>query len=611
VAQFRQGVPERAFSDIAGSTAPVVDTSGVHDINAVTGAINAIGSVFKAGVGIADARRETEQTAAVSAQTNDFEAKLLTAKDLAEQEGSNSLKFNNFLTKSFDESPLDFDVKAKMMKSFQSTVLGKSFTEVSPEEQAREANIIAAGKSGFWNSSSTEEEIELGTAEYEKNQQLLSANATELSQLNLLKAQRGKTTAERIEIERLMGEKQFKALANLAAGQRLPAKNEVASIVSQFQSGKIDRKTAEQMLTVARGDLNATIAQITQGVDSAKVAPLTKPLLSLYDVALSNLDSTNLLMEVTNANSMAAATSQMNLRFNDPELAAKIDLSTMVGNTSPALVAKITEGTALILKKMSDKNGKVADPTDDSVDTTTYLDVVKDSASKLDQIDSSNQPIINIEEFVTNVDNVIGGGARYISEEDNPVDNQKILEWLADPQIGKGIKDNLASFNATTRGKLSDTLVKSAVNHIYPKTTSIIRGDLKPTEVEKIQVVKQGNKVVFRATTQEPWIKSVAQKLNREVGGALSTYYNAIGNVTGEGFSSVFDREKEILWPDGQTDTQGTASEAVDLKSVEASQDFSKLPAGSVIFDEEGNRFSVNGDGSLTQIRGVTNAASR
>ena len=611
MAQFNQGASERAFSDIAGSTAPVADTSGVHDINMVTGAMNAIGSVFQAGVGIMQANKESQQTAAVSQQTNDFESKLLSAKALAEQEGSNSLKFNNFLTKSFDESPLDFDVKAKMMKSFQSTVLGKSFTEVSPEEQAREANIVAAGKSGFWNSSSTEEEIELGTAEYEKNQQLLSATTTEISQLNLLKAQRGKTTAERMEIERLMGEKQFKALANLAAGQRLPVKNEVESIVSQFNNGKIDRKTAEQMLTVARGDLNATIAQVTQGVDSAKVAPLTKPLLNLYDVALSNLDSTNLLMEVTNANSLAAATNQMNLRFNNPETAAKIDLSSMVNHANAALVAEITEDTAKMLIKMGTEGGKVVDPTDDSDSTTTALKVLKDSASKLDQIGQDGQPIINIKEFVTSVDNTIGGAARYISEDDNPVDNQKILEWLADPQIGKGIKDNLASFNATTRGKLNDTLVKSAVNQIYPKTTSIIRGDLKPTEVDKIQVVNQGNKVVFRATTQEPWIKSVAQKLNREVGGALSTYYNAIGNVTGEGFSSVFEREKSIMWPDGQTETQGSANSAVDLKSVEASQDYSKLPAGSVISDEEGNRFSVNGDGSLTQIRSDTNAASR
>jgi hypothetical protein len=584
VGQFNQGTPERAFSDVAGSTAPVADNSGVHEINMVTGSLNALGSVFKTGMGIANARKETAQTAAVSEQTNSFEAKLLTAKDLAEQEGSNSLKFNNFLTKSFDESPLDFDVKAKMMKSFQATVLGKSFTEVSPEEQAREANITAAGKSGYWNSSSSEEDIELGTAEYEKTQQILSANTTEMSQLNLLKAQRGKTTAERAEVDRLMEKKQFSALANLAAGQRLPVKNEVESIVGQFQSGQIDRKTAEQMLTVARGDLNATIAQVTQGVDSAKVAPLTKPLLNLYDVALSYLGSTNLLMEVTNANSLATAQVVRNTQINNPQLVELAALSSMTNNSSPSLQAKFGEEASLVLKQNSKKGGKPVDPTTESEGVTTYLETVKDSASKLDQMGKDGQPTINIEEFVTNVDNVLGGGARYISEDDNPVDNQKILEWLANPQIGKGIKDNLSSFNATTRGKLSDTLTKSAVNHIYPKTTSIMRGDLKPTELDKIQVVNQGNKVVFRATTQEPWIKSVAQKLNREVGGALSTYYNAIGNVTGEGFSSVFDREKDILWPDGQTEANPTQGEG--------GQDFSQHE-GKVGVDTKGNRFVI------------------
>lgn len=604
---FNQGVPERAFSDVSGVTSPVADTSGVHKINAVTGAINAVGSVFKGASAISEVRKGVEQGEALAAGTKGFEADLLKAKDLADQEGSNSLKFNNFLTKSFDQSPLAFDVKAKMMKDFQATVLGKSFTEVSPEDQVAEATTLAAGKAGFWLAGASEEEVEEGTSTYVAGQQKLAADAAEMSQLNLEKAKRGKTTAERTEIDRLMAKKQHNALANLAANYRLPVKNEVSAIVGQLQNGTIDEKTAKQMLTTARGDFSATLAQTTRGLDKAQVDPLAKPLLNLYDVALANISSANVLLELNNANAITTAQVVRNIQLGNPDLVNVAALSSMVGNTSATIQAKFGEEAALVLKKNSKKGGKPADPTDDSEGVATNLEMLKGSAGQLDSIDANNQPIINIEEFVTNVDNVLGGSARYISEDDNPVDNQKILEWLADPQIGKGIKDNLASFSDATRGKLSSTLTKSAVNHIYPKTSSIMR-DLKPTEVDKIVVTGQGNKVVFRSSTQEPWILSVAQKLNREVGGALSTYYNAIGNVTGDGFSSVFEREKSILWPT-EFPSAGDAVERV--ASPEDTQDVTALSEGTVIIDEEGNRFSSDGNGGFTQIRSPANATSR
>ena len=584
---------ERGYSDIAPPKAPVADTSGVHKINAVTGAINAVGSVFEAGASIYGKQKEAERVEALSANKESFEQDLLQAKDLADQGGGKSLKFNTFLTKKFDESTLDFDVKSKMLKDFQSTVLGKSFTEVSVEDETREANRSAAGKAGFWNSNSTEEEIDLGTAEYEKAQALSTAQTAEMNQLNLAKARRGATEAERQEVERLMGKKQYEAMANLAANYRTPVQNEVNFIVSQFQEGRLDRKSAEQALVVARGDLTANIAQITRGVDSAKVDPLSKPLLNVYDVAIANLDSKALLDEVTNANKMTKAEVIRNLQINDPELVEMAALSSMVGNASPTLQAKFGQEAAKVLKRNSDARNKPADPTEDSEGMDTYLGTLLDSAGKLDQIGNNNEPIIKIEKFVTNVDNVLSGGARYIDEDDNPVDNKKILEWLADIKIGTAIKDNLGSFKEETRGKLSDTLVKSAVNHIYPAVQSIIDGDLKPEEFEKVEITGQGNKVVFRAVSPEPWIKSVAAKLNREVGGVLSTYYNALGNVTGEGFSTVFDRERSLLWPDKYGEQQEPAAQE-SVSEIDYSQyedgPYEDERTGDVVFIRNGIR---------------------
>lgn len=589
---------ERQLRDIAPPEAPVADTSGVHEIGAITGAIQAVGSVFEAGANIAAGVQRANQAEALAVNKSNFEQELLKAKDLADQEGSQSLKFNTFLTKAFDESPLDFDVKSKMMKDFQATVLGKSFTELTPEEEVRQANLEAAGKAGYWNSNSSDEEIALGTAEYEKSQTMLRAQQAELAQLNLQKARREATTAERQEVERLILKKQIDAMANLAANHRTPVKNEVAAIVQSFQNGEMSSKDAQQALTIAKGDLNATIAQITRGLDRSQVDPLAKPLLDLYDVAINNLDSSTLLTDLQNQIKLTDAQATRNLQISDPQLVELSALSSMVNHTSPALQATFGEEAARVLKRNS-QQGKPADPTGDDDGTNSYLEVVKESAGKLDQLDATNQPIINIEEFVTNVDNILGGSARYIDPDDSPVDNQKILKWLADPQIGMAIKDNLESFSDVSRGKLSDVLVKSAVNHIYPRTTSIIQGDLKPQEEDQLEVTGQGNKVVFRSTSPEPWVQSVAAKLNREVAGALSTYYNAIGNVTGEGFSTVFEREKGILWPSKYGNQESPSQEPVERR------DYSQFEDGEYQ-DEEGNLFTIR-NGILIEGRSPAN----
>lgn len=596
MADFSQfNVQGRSLSDITPVQSPVVDTSKASEIAAVT---QGVASLANIGFNLYQQDQQQQKAEAQAFQTKSFEEDLLKAKDLADQEGAESTKFKTFLTQKFRASQLDYDTKTKMMKDFQATALGKVFTEVSPETEARDAAIKAAYAARFWIDGDSEEDIMKGVMQYQKRNRDAELRAAQTEELALQRAQVGLSKEQRAEVDAQIGQVQFDSMANLAANERPAVKKRIDSIVRGFQTGAIDRKTAEMQLKQAKGDLNAQIAQLTRNVDRAKVDPLANPLISLYDTAIDNIDSKNLLAEIENQNNLVIAQTKRNTFLKSPDMISLVAASSLTKHNNPGLAAQITEKTAEMLKQNSVSTGKPGDITDDSKDTQTYLEILNDSIDKVDMVDAGNQPLINKEELLTNINNVLSGSARYISPEDVPQNNEKILKWLASEKLGPFIKDNLSLLNQQSRNQLTDTLEKSAVNFIYPAFESTVESELRTTgkrfgvSEEDVNLESAGNRVRFTTSSPDSWTKSVVNKMNNELAGALTTYWNAVGNVSGDGFSTTFDRERKLLWPSKYGESPEQDVEEVDYTQFE-NGDYQ---------DEEGNIFTIR-NGILTETR--------
>lgn len=568
-AQF--GVRERQLSDVTSVQSPVQDTSSATAMTAISQGISGLGSAALTAFKIDKEQQERElglqQEQALAEQKQAFEKKLLKAKDIVDQEGSTSIAFRTFLTKSFDESSLDLETKAKMMRDFQSTVLGKSFTELSPEEEVFRQHKKEAGANFYYTEDSSEEEIEQGVMDYITAQRKAEANRAEIENINLQRAKIGLTQDERSELEAQLSSKQFNAVASLVANGRTTQKNKIGTIIRNLQKNQLTASDAQEQLRASKGEIEALVATMSRNVkDRASLDALTKPLLDLYDVAIERSDSANVLKEIEAENKLIEAKARFNLLHNDPELAEMSAFSSLFGH-NPALASEATLKYGEIVVKNSKEGERPADVTESTKDNKLYLDTLSSAIDSIGMRGPTGRELVDQESLLTNINNTLLGSNRYIDAEDPPTQNKQLLQWLAQPRVGEYIKDNLGQLTPQARVKLADTLYKNAENYVYPRAQELV-GNLF-TEVkqakraisrsvgvteEEVEMTAQGLSVVFRGSTPEG--QRVADTLNREVAGALTTYFNATANLSEDTFSTVFERERQSVWPSKYAELQ-------------------------------------------------------
>lgn len=566
--EFGQFKPaERQLSDVTSVQAPVQDTSSATAMSAIAQGISSLGQAAMTAFKIDDQQKQAQvrmdQEAALMEQKQDFEKELLRAKDIADQHGSTSLNFKTFLTMAYDQSNLDPDTKSKMLRDFQGTVLGKSFTELSPEEKAFQKAREEAGANFYYTEYSTEEEREQGFRDYIKTQRQAAADKAEMDRIALESARIDLDQKQRTAIEKKFSDKQFSTVANLVSNGRTVQKNKIESIVTKLNNNEIGAADAEALLKAAKGELEATIATLSRDVkDRTRVNSLTQPLIDLYDVAIDRYNSPSLLQEMQDANKLTLAKAEFNLLHNNPELAEMASLSKLFGHNS-VLAAEMTLKTGEILNNNSKTDIKPSDVTETTKDNQTYLNILSSGIDNQGVLNPNGSPKIDPEELVVNVNNTILGANRYIDPEDPPTQNKQMLQWLAQPKVGEYVKANLGKLTPEARVKLTDTLINNAVNYVYPRAQELTNAlfveekdpRIKTSKVRKVggvtedevEMVAQGNSVVFRGTSPES--QRVADTMNREIAGALTTYFNATANVSADSFTSVFEREKQVVWP--------------------------------------------------------------
>jgi hypothetical protein len=201
-----------------------------------------------------------------------------------------------------------------------------------------------------------------------------------------------------------------------------------------------------------------------------------------------------------------------------------------------------------------------------------YLGNLSEAIKAEGQLKADGSPLIDQKELSTNIINTLSGANRYIDEEDSPKQNERILKWLANPAVGKYVGEKYSELPTKAVMGLHDTLTNSAVNHLYPQVQDIAASDLRDNT--GVEMYNLNNQVVFRATSSDPWHKSVANKMNNQIAGALTTYFKAISNVSSDDFSQVFERERPVAWPSkyAEEQTQEQSTQEMSAQDVDWSQ---------------------------------------
>lgn len=593
---------ETMRSDIEAVASPVQEQAVAGP---AAGILDMANTAFNVAMPFVQKQRQQASEAAQLEAKNEFSHNLLKASSLADKYGAESARMKTFLTEAYVNSGLDPDIKAKMLKDFQTTALGKPLVEESPEQKAFDKLTGEAVARGFIPYNATPDQVEQGTLMMQRVSAQTQVDQAKLASIQLQNAELKLKSDKSAEDRRLLeeGRKELEsgrwdALVNLSIGYTPTIKNSVNKIVQQYREGVLDRAGAEEQLKLSQRDLSATVGQLVAGMPKGSADPLVQPMMDVYNIAIESLDSSSLLQDIENQNKLMVAKAKRNQLLSSNDLVNFVANSSLSNHSSPALIAKMSEESVKVLKRQSEVGVKPADVTEQTEDMATYLEVLTNGIQNRGTMLSGGVPAISQEELNRNISNTLSGANRYISDEDKPTQNKMILKWLAAPEVGGYVKESLSEMPASALAGLTNTLTNSAVNHIYPKVQDITSSDIP--DGEGVEMMNFGGQVSFRATSADPWDKSTANKLNNEVAGALTTYFRAIANVSSDSFDQVFDRERATAWPSkyGEETTQ----EEVQTQSVDYSQ-----YEGRTGRDQEGNIVTVR-NGVLVKVGGTTDA---
>ncbi len=530
----------------------------------------------------------------------DFDRKLVQAGGLADKHGSDSIQFNTFLTNAYSSSGLAPEDKTKAMKDFQATALGKSFTEKSPEEEARDELIKGAMKANFIPYNATQDQIiqgamnfQLVSAQQEFDAARLAKIQLEQAELNLKQDKSADDRAALAAGEKEIEEGKWTALVNLSANYTPAIKNKVGEIADKYRKGDLTREQAEQQLVDEKRDFSATLGHLTAGMPTGHADPLVAPMMAVFDIGIDRLDSAQMLADIENESALMIAKSKRAQLLSSKPLVDAVAGLSLANFQSPNLIATMSNEVAKVHVRMSQYGIKPVDVTEQTEEMGSYLNTLTGAIKVEGEVKADGSPLVDPKELSTNIINTLSGANRYIDEEDSPKQNEEILKWLSNPLVGKYVGDKYSELPPKAVMGLHNTLTKSAVNHLYPQVQEIAASDLKGGE--GVEMFNLNNQVVFRATSSDPWHKSVANKMNNKIAGALTTYFKAISNVSSDDFSQVFERERPVAWPKYQEEPpQGEEAKSGDVADeAEIYKKFPDNPAKVYKDSRTGKYFTV------------------
>ena len=606
MSNFSQFMPEeRGYNDIKPVAQPVVDNTAAEFRSNMAQGIDAFADTVGKVGGIIKQRNADKALATQQGLEDEYVRGLKSASTMAEQEvgdakvGAYITGLENRLTKQGMPAESMLDLRKKM----EGLSIGRPLVRKSAQEQAMEHETEQAVEAGFIDSTTPPEEQESALAAYRTAFQQEQADKRKKAEIDLKMADVNLSRAERENLSAERSAAAASSLSNITYNARPVVKNKINGVLSKLKAGTIDRKEAEAELQALKGDLTANLARTSSDADPVQYKTMTAPLLELYERTISNLGAETYLNDFQNDMDMVTAKSQRNMLVRDPELQAVVSLSSLF-NHNAAVTAKTTEIVAKHLNKNSNKNTPPADLTGGGSDEKVYLEAVGDSLKLLGQVDRAGNPTIEAGEAQANVESILAGASRYIKPGDDPANYLDVLNWVAQPHVGKYIKESMSQLSPEAVEGLSSVLIKSSAEDIYPAvhraigetvspaTDSSEFNTTRPTRTygvteDELELVSRGNQVVFRALT--PNARADAERLNRGPAKALNAYINAMANVSSDSFEQVFNRDLPIIWPSKYREQGQDQQEAVADET-----DYNSWPNGEFTDSRTGEPFTIN-----------------
>lgn len=607
---------ERSYSDIAPPKEGVADTSGAHKMSAIAGAIGAVGSVFEVGANIYNKGKESEREKALSANKDSFEQDLLRAKYLAEKEGNQSLKFNTFLTKKFDESTLDFDVKSKMLKDFQSTVLGKSFTEVSEDEKAEKAFNERFAKSPFYDRDASLDEQELNKVAFEKSILEEDAHNLEMRRLTLEAAQAKGSKEKEAKVAKEVEGVQKKRLTSLVLDLPKTVTANLNDLKAAYEQEAAEgdpsvalvnyKKALEVAKTTSASTFKRVAAQSKDGFPVHLAAALETSN-GMYDTEIKYAGTAEVDAERKATVERVVVDTQLAMLNQSKSLRVTAAASSLVKGANLNLdIQALTDVNNYFLEGEERADGGRAsnlDPSQGGVDD--YYEVVRKNLANIDKVKTDGSPVVNTEALTKQIGNMLA----YSSDSEGKLDlgeYSNVVSEMANPSFGTFLKtvkgaglnqkdltnaqmalsryaeDVTDSFNGFLRDTMTDSERAAKTASTNPRGRHSV--SRKVTE-DDLELVFVNDRVVFQGSDERS--RAFAEGLNNRASKQLTDTVWASSNIGSSSPEQVFNYWLPKLWPDKYGEQQEPAAQE-SVSEIDYSQ-----YEGETGKDEEGNRFII------------------
>ena len=367
------------------------------------------------------------------------------------------------LNKYQSDNPLLGEDILKTHSGIMSTAgLGKVVDEGTEAAQERAKVRQAALDAGFLQDAEDEEEAVANYLRFKKAGEDLQRQQAQLNYENSKLERTGKLTANETSSIALTEKKlqlsQQQSVSEMADAFATPLRDKTTAILSRFNNGELDAKTALAEVNALRQTINTTITGGGRKAGSEFLSTTVAPLLETLDIA----------KEVITGNvEYTAATNQFNnnilrqkiLMTTDPENAKVVALSEMLRNVDTLRASEVDNAITRMLGTMTDETKDNFNPyTKETKQAKVALDVLRDNLKVI----ATGKKSAKLEgEMDAAMTDVLSGVSAYKAAATDTAQLKNVQDFLADPLVASYIN---------TRGGVPKEVVtsaKEAVQELY------------------------------------------------------------------------------------------------------------------------------------------------
>lgn len=594
MAEFGNTLFEGAITPEVQRQAPVENNSGAVLAESLGGAFQTAGSIF----GTLVKGNQEEEANRVLNEYRQEGARLANAVDqkaitLSAARTRMRAKYVEYVS---NNPGLADEIDALHSKLFAERGIAGVVQDESPEEKARN-KIIEDAMANGWVSADTPEAIEQGVSDmmaFRAAENRVNAVAQEL---RLVQSRNGIVT----ENQKFRAQQATLELANTGYPW---AQAQIAKAQQLIMQGADPGET----LTQVKNDINARLAQIQVLSEGSDIAWITKPferLLESFEDSVTGKTTTAVYQaEVTRLKAIQEASMRA-----DPELGPMIAISDLFGQSTPEVVAAMSQGAITRylnnLRPPTDQEGNTTVKSSDLIgsdeDTKMALDRMKsDIGAVLKSGTPSEQAATEINNLVINT---LRSFKEYAGSANGAADFIPIIQFFSDNSVGEwsskmgGIipSDLQQVANEAIRTQYEDVLLPlvrqglEEVPYIVNFTPGGEMGAFGGISIggqinreEAINMFWNGMGVEFRAAdgyATNPAVRAKVEDLNRgpnAVAIPLNTLIRAQAHIAGHtDYQKVWEQLEPRIFPqmaqEGQEPSEQGVQPNTNLTSPEAS----------------------------------------